>query len=74
MPHEKHGTGADIGNYISIGLLQAKDFKKRKAIFSRFMLIHIGSTKDGRKSRYFMPRKALISKKFLSSNKKTPNF
>lgn len=32
-----------------------KVFKKRRAIFFRFVLINIGSTKGGRKSRYFMP-------------------
>ena len=45
MRHERHGTGTNIENYISIGLLKVKDVKKRKAIFFRFVLFHIGSTK-----------------------------
>ena len=57
MRHERHGTGTDIENYILIGLLKVKDVKKRKVIFFRFLLFHIGSTKVGRKSRYFMPVK-----------------
>ena len=57
MQHERHGTGTNIENYISIGLLKVKDVKKRKAIFFRFVLFHIGSTKIAQKSRYFMPLK-----------------
>ena len=57
MRHDRHGTVTNIENYISIGLLKVKDVKKRKAIFFRFVLCHIGSTKVGRKSRYFMPVK-----------------
>ena len=49
MRHERHGTGTNIENYISIGLLEVKDIKKRKAIFFRFVLFRIGSTKVGRK-------------------------
>ena len=56
MRHERHGTGTNIENYVSIGLLKVKDVKKRNAIFFRFVVFHIGSTKVGRKSRYFMPR------------------
>ena len=33
MRHERHGTGTNIENYISIGLLKVKDVKKRNAIF-----------------------------------------
>ena len=57
MRHERHETGTNIENYISIALLKVKDAKKRKAIFFRFVLFQIGSTKVGRKSRYFMPVK-----------------
>ena len=33
MRHERHGTGTNIENYTSIGLLKVKDVKKKKAIF-----------------------------------------
>ena len=46
MRHERHGTGTNIENYISVGLLNVKDVKK-KTIFFRFMLFHKGSTKGG---------------------------
>ena len=47
MRHERHGTGTNIENYTSIGLLKVKDVKKKKAIFFRFVLSHRGSTKVG---------------------------
>jgi len=53
--HERHGTGTNIESYISIGLLRVRDVIKRKTIFFHFVLFHIGSTKVGRKSRYFIP-------------------
>ena len=42
MRQERHGTGTNIENYIPIGLLKVKHVKKRKAIFFRFVLFHIG--------------------------------
>ena len=50
MRHERHGNGTNIENYISFDLIKVKDVKKRKAIFFRFVLFHIRSTKVGRKS------------------------
>ena len=52
MRHERHGNGTNIENLIKV-----KDVKKRKAIFFRFVLFYIGSTKVGRKSRQVMPVK-----------------
>ena len=47
MRHERHGTGTNIENYISVGLLKVKDVKKERQFFFRFMLFHKGSTKGG---------------------------
>ena len=50
-----------------------KDMELGKGYFFRFMLIHIGSTKVGRKSRYFMPVEGPDFKKtFIFKQKKTP--
>ena len=39
MRHERHGTGTNIENYISIGLLKVKDIKKREGIFFSLRVI-----------------------------------
>ena len=55
MRHERHGTGTNIENYVSIGLLKIKDIKKRQFFF-RFVLFHIGSKKSWSKIKIFHAR------------------
>ena len=33
MRHERHGTGTNIENYISVGLLKVKDVEKEMQFF-----------------------------------------
>ena len=63
MRHERHGTGTNIENYISVGLLKVKDVKKERQFFFA--------------SCYFIKvqqKVAMVSRKFSSSNIKPTNF
>ena len=62
MRHERHGTGTNIENYISVGLLNVEDVKKRQFFFASCYFIKV------------QQKVAMVSRKFSSSNKKPTNF
>ena len=56
MRHERHGTGTNVENYVSIGLLKIKDIKKKKANFFSLRVISYRFNKSWPKIKIFHAR------------------